>query len=64
MTGRHVAELVTPAGEVPASGAEVSVLGMDIFQLDDDEQRIVSLWAVADWLTLLMQTGALAPAGR
>ena len=58
ITGRHTGPLTTPIGEVAASGAAVSVTGLDIFTVDEDADRVTAIWAVADWLALLVQAGA------
>jgi SnoaL-like polyketide cyclase len=61
ITGRHTGPLTTPLGEVPASGAAVAVTGLDIFTVDEDADRVTAIWAVADWLGLLVQAGAVSP---
>ena len=60
ITGRHTGPLTTPLGDVPASGAAVSVTGLDIFTVDEDDDRVTAVWAVADWLALLVQAGAVS----
>src|SRR4051794_6199212 len=57
ISGRLVGPLVTPLGELPPTGAEVEVAGMDIFVIN--ENRVTSVWALADYLTLLMEAGAV-----
>jgi hypothetical protein len=61
ITGRHTGPLTTPLGEVPASGVAVAVNGLDIFTVDEDADRVTAIWAVADWLGLLVQAGAVSP---
>jgi hypothetical protein len=63
ITGRHTGPLTTPLGEVAASGADVAVDGLDIFTVDEDADRVTAIWAVADWLALLVQTGGVTPPG-
>jgi hypothetical protein len=62
ITGRHTGPVLTPVGEVAPSGAAVAVTGLDIFTVDEDADRVTAIWAVADWLALLLQTGAVAAA--
>jgi predicted ester cyclase len=50
--------LTTPLGELPPTGAEVQVAGMDIFVVDED--RVTAVWALADYLTLLIDAGAVS----
>jgi len=57
---RHVGPLVTPLGDVAATGRVVEMRGMDIFELDG---RIAGVWAIADWLALPSQAGMVALAG-
>jgi hypothetical protein len=64
ITGRHTGPLTTPIGEVAASGAEVAVTGLDIFTVDEDADRVTAIWAVADWLALLVQAGAIGDVSR
>ena len=33
--------------------------GMDIFVVDDEAERVTGVWAIADFLDLLMQAGAI-----
>jgi predicted ester cyclase len=56
LSGRHIGPLTTPLGEVAPTGQQLTVLGMDIFTITDD--RVTEVWAVADYLSLLMQAGA------
>ena len=60
--GRHVGPLATPLGELAATGRELEMRGMDIFEVDDGS--IIAVWAVADWLTPLSAVGGLALARR
>ncbi len=57
--GRHVGLFATPLGDVAATGREVELVGMDIFLVDEGDVRITGVWAVADYLGLLMQMGAV-----
>jgi predicted ester cyclase len=59
ISGRLVGPLVTPLGELAPTGAEVEVAGMDIFVVDED--RVTAVWALADYLTLLMDAKAVSP---
>jgi predicted ester cyclase len=59
ISGRLVGPLATPIGELPPSGAEVEVAGMDIFVVDEARDRITAVWALADYLTLLVNAGAV-----
>ena len=69
ISGRHRGPLMTPLGVLEPTGAELEVAGMDIFVLDEDLERVSAIWALADYLTLLVQAGAvdrlpLAPADQ
>jgi len=64
ITGRHTGPLTTPIGEVAGSGAAVAVTGLDMFIVDEDADRVTAIWAVADWLALLVQTGAIGDLSR
>ena len=46
------------------SGAAVAVTGIDIFIVDEDADRVTAIWAVADWLALLVPTGAIGDLSR
>jgi predicted ester cyclase len=59
ITGRHTGPLATPVGELAATGVAVSITGLDIFTVDEAADRVTAIWAVADWLALLLQTGAV-----
>ncbi len=61
ISGRHVGPLVTPLGEVGPTGRAVEVAGMDIFVVDEEADRVKSVWAITDYLGLLMQLGAVDP---
>jgi predicted ester cyclase len=61
LSGCHVGPLVTPLGDVAATGQVVEMRGMDIFEIDDG--RVAGVWAIADWLALLSQAGTIALAG-
>jgi hypothetical protein len=58
LSGRHVGSLETPLGPIPPTGKQLSVLGMDIFAIADD--RVEAVWAVADFLGLMIEAGAVA----
>ena len=60
ISGRHTGPLSSPLGDIAATHRDVVVTGLDIFDLDEDAGRITAIWAVADWLGLLVQTGTLA----
>ena len=60
--GRHVGPLVTPVGDLAATGQELEMRGMDIFEVDND--LIVAVWAVADWLTSLSAVANVSLASR
>ena len=57
--GRHVGPFSTPLGEVAATGRPVELVGMDIFLVDEEEGRITGVWAIADYLGLLIQMDAI-----
>jgi hypothetical protein len=57
--GRHVGPFATPFGEIAATGRPVELAGMDIFLVDEDEARITGVWAIADYLRVLMQMDAI-----
>jgi hypothetical protein len=59
ISGRHVGPLTTPIGELPPSGAVVQVAGMDIFVVDEGRDRVTAIWALADYLSLLVDAGAV-----
>jgi predicted ester cyclase len=61
ISGRHVGPLETPLGPLAPNGAEVQVAGQDIFVLDEQRDRVTSIWALADYLSLLMAAGAVSP---
>jgi hypothetical protein len=61
LSGRHVGRLTTPLGDVAATGQQLDVLGMDIFTIRDD--RVIAVWAVADYLGLLMAAKAVVLVG-
>ncbi len=60
ISGRHVGPFATPLGEIAATGRAVELVGMDIFLVDEEEGRITGVWAIADYLGLLMQLDAVA----
>ena len=64
ITGHHVGPLQTPLGEIAATGRDVTLDGMDIFVVDDEAERVTGVWAIADFLDLLMQSGAVELATR
>lgn len=59
ISGRHTGTLTTPFGEITATHRDIAVNGLDIFEIDDRSRRVTAVWAVADWLTLLLQTDAI-----
>ena len=59
ITGRHVGPLETPLGEIAPTGRELKLEGMDIFVVDDEADRVTGVWAIADFLDLLIQAGVL-----
>ena len=61
ISGRHVGPLATPLGEVAATGRSIEISGMDIFLVDEDSDRVTGVWALADYLGLLMQAGVIQP---
>lgn len=58
--GRHVGPIATPLGTIEASGADVEIAGMDIFVIDEEADRVRAVWALADYLGLLIQASAVA----
>jgi len=58
LSGRHLGRLTTPLGDVAPTGRLLDVLGMDIFAIRND--RVFAVWAVADYLGLLMRAEAVA----
>ncbi|MCM3883501.1 ester cyclase [Frankia sp. R82] len=59
--GRHVGPLPTALGPVPATGQEVSLRVTDILTITND--RISSVWMVADELSALIALGVLTTTG-
>ena len=55
--GRHTGPLTTAIGQVPATGREVWIQGMDILTLQDG--RIVAITVLADELGLLSRLDAV-----
>ena len=55
--GRHTGPLQTAIGEVPPTGREVSIRGMDVLTLTDG--RITRITVLADELGLLDRLGAI-----
>jgi predicted ester cyclase len=55
--GRQVGPLLTPLGEVPATGRPVEVLTIDVLGLEDG--KVAELWVVPDELGRLMQLEAV-----
>jgi predicted ester cyclase len=53
MFGRHTGPLHTPIGELPATGREVTIQGMDVLTLTDG--RITEITVLADELGLIAQ---------
>lgn len=64
LTGRHVGPLETPLGVLDATGRELRIDGMDIFHVDEEADRVVGVWAIADILSLLMQAHAVERSSR
>ena len=60
LSGRYVGPLVTPLGVIAPTERSLSVLGIDIFVLDNDQ--MIGVWAVADYLGLLIQAAAVISA--
>ena len=58
LTGTHHGPLATPLGVVAPTGRRLRFAGLDIFTLVDD--RVVGVWAIADYLGLLADAGAVA----
>ncbi len=59
LSGRHVGPLETPLGEIPATGRQLTMKGMDIFVVDDEADRVTGVWAIADLLDVLIQAGVV-----
>lgn len=59
ISGRLVGPLATPIGDLPPHGRTVDVVGMDIFVVDEQRDRVTAIWALADHLTLLVEAGAV-----
>jgi predicted ester cyclase len=57
LAGLHVGRLTTPLGDIAPTGQLLDVLGMDIFAIRQD--RVFAVWAVADYLGLLMRAKAV-----
>ncbi len=57
LSGLHVGRLMTPLGDVAPTGQTLDVLGMDIFEIR--QGRVFAVWAVADYLGLLMRAKAV-----
>jgi hypothetical protein len=60
ISGRLVGPLATPLGELAPTGSRVEVVGMDIFVLDEEADRVAAIWALADYLSLLLEAGAVS----
>lgn len=60
MSGRHVGPLATPLGQLPPTGATLTLNGMDLFIIDTETDRVTAVWASADYLGLLQQVGAVS----
>jgi hypothetical protein len=61
MSGRHAGPLETPLGTIAATGREVHIDGMDIFVVDVDADRVTGIFAIADYLGVLIRLGELTP---
>jgi SnoaL-like polyketide cyclase len=59
--GRHVGPLPSPAGTVEPGGSSFEVLGIDLLGVADD--RVHTIWVVADELGRLAQLGAFDDRG-
>jgi steroid delta-isomerase-like uncharacterized protein len=59
LSGTHTAPLVTPQGEVPATGNRVSVDGVSIFKVENGEIKSEHLYF--DQVTFLSQLGLMPP---
>ena len=59
LSGTHTAPLVTPQGEVPATGNHVSVDGVSIFKIENGEIKSEHLYF--DQVTFLSQLGLMPP---
>jgi hypothetical protein len=57
LSGTHTAPLVTPQGEIPATGNSVSVDGVSIFKIENDEIQSEHLYF--DQVTFLAQLGLM-----
>ena len=56
ITGCDAGTLESPLGAITATGRSVSVTGIDIFTVDEPNGQVTAIWAVADWLGLLLQS--------
>jgi hypothetical protein len=59
ITGRQTGPLETPLGQLAPTGLDVEVSGMDIFIIDEEIDRVAGVWALADYLGLLIRAGAV-----
>jgi steroid delta-isomerase-like uncharacterized protein len=59
LSGTHTAPLVTPQGEIPATGNSVSVDGVSIFKIENGEIQSEHLYF--DQMTFLAQLGLTPP---
>lgn len=59
ISGRLVGPLETPLGALAPTGAPVDVLGLDLFVVDEQRDRVTAIWAQADYLSLLTAAGAV-----
>lgn len=57
LSGTHTAPLVTPQGEIPATGNSVSVDGVSIFKIENGEIKSEHLYF--DQMTFLAQLGLI-----
>ena len=64
ISGRHVGPLTTPLGELAPTGSAVDVAGIDIFVIDEQQDRVTAIWAQADYLSLLIAAGAVSRLGE
>ena len=57
LSGPHTAPLVTPQGEIPATGRDVSVDGVSVFKIENGEIKSEHLYF--DQVTFLTQLGLI-----
>jgi hypothetical protein len=57
LSGVHVGRLTTPLGDVAPTGQPLHLLGMDIVAIRQD--RVSAVWAITDYLGLLIRANAV-----